>query len=54
MSKIVFTAGDDSKPLFTVTIETIFHNHSDMPELQELIAKYLVHHGGLKWSVSKE
>ena len=52
--KIVFLAGDEKKPLYTITIQTIFSNHGDMPELQELIAKYMVHHGGLKWSMTKE
>ena len=54
MVKIIFQAGSDNKPLFTITIQTIFQNHGDMPDLQELIAKYMVHHGGLKWSMTTE
>jgi hypothetical protein len=54
MTKIVFTAGKSESPLYKVTIETIFPNHGSEYDLQELIAKYFVHHGGLQWSVNQE
>jgi hypothetical protein len=53
MAKIIFTAGSYEKPLFRVTLEIIHENQSDLIDLQEIIAKYLVTHGGLNWGVSK-
>ena len=53
MDKITFTAGKEDTPLFKVTLEIIHEHHGDLQDLQEIIAKYFVSHGGLNWSVSK-
>ena len=53
MGKTIFKAGSDENPIFTVTINSIFHNHSSS-DLEEYLARYFSHHGGMQWSVKKE
>ena len=53
MKLTTFQAGEGEHKMFKVTIEKQYDKHGDMPDLEILLATYFVHHGGLKWSVTK-